>query len=80
MANNQDTLPLTHDQASELYFNTLIESQEILEQCQALVYAILAVDIAWVKESLTFVLEERLAQLDFAFEILPININPQIIQ
>ncbi|MFU2314803.1 hypothetical protein [Rahnella sp. PCH160] len=47
---------------SDLYDNTQLELEEIVDQCRALAYAIVTLDNAQAKDLLGFILCERLCK------------------
>lgn len=54
---------------SDLYDNTQLELEEIVDQCRALAFAIVRLDNAQAKDLLGFILCERLEVLNLALEL-----------
>lgn len=52
-----------------MFDNAPLEPEELIDQCRALAYALMALDHAEAKEILTFVLSERLDVLYRAFHL-----------
>lgn len=43
-----------------MFDNTPLDQEELIDQCRALAYAVLAIELPQVKEILMFILAERL--------------------